>query len=189
VSNSALHYVKILLYCFSRFLDYIEYINIAWTFVGTMERKTSFYSILPSSVKSVYCEIFFTFLESLDINFLLVAVSLMTTFPGVLSYCIAQLIEGMTLAVNDGDLKSYSIQEILRDHQALHFSMRELNKRLGTAVLLFQFAQGAQQVAQTYCIFQLIKAVESLFTSVKCFSLTCWYVSYDLFISLILNCI
>jgi hypothetical protein len=148
-----------------------------------MERKTSFYSILPSSVKSLYCEIFFTFLESLDINFLLVAVSLMTTFPGMLSYCIAQLIEGMT--------GTWSLTRFKRYFETIRHCISPWeNSTNGLGLLFFYFnsPREASKLLRRIAYFSSLR-LESLFTSLKYFSLTCWFVSYDLFISLILNCI
>jgi hypothetical protein len=136
----------------------MEYIIVIFTFAGMMEHKTNVYSILPSSVKSPFLEVLFTCLEIFTCNFLLVGSSLLTTFPGVLSYCLAKLIEGMSLAVTDGNLNSYSMEEILRDYNSLGFAVKELYKRLGPAVLIFNLTMGCQQTAQTYCIFQLLRA-------------------------------
>lgn len=123
-------------------------------------------------------------LQCSNIAVLFFSVSFITTFSGCLSYYVEALLMVLTDKVSrmQNEKNTWSA---IKDYYDLYYSTREVNKKLGFGVFLFYMIYAAQQTAQTYCIFRLIREGASL-SDVQLF-LSDIFVSYKLIKIQILN--
>lgn len=81
------------------------------------------------------------------------------SFPGVLALHLECTLNCLNEAVNEGRLKKYSLEEIMKDYRNLENAIKELNRNsFATCLLLFYLECGTEQTSEAFCIFQLIKS-------------------------------
>ncbi len=154
---------------FSQFLDWFQNINTFIAMQGTMMERSNVYSVLPLEWQTPSLETVFWFLESFNLAVLFNAISMMTCLPGVWAYYIEECLRRMTAMVEyetdrlvkgqgDGYKPSGVVEKMMVHYRNLFWAAREVNKRLGWGAMSFNTTNCAQQTAETFVIFQLLKA-------------------------------
>ncbi len=154
---------------FSLCLDCFQNIFTFWTLQGTMNERVHVYSIFPVEWKSPFLENIFWLLESFNIVVLFNVISMMTTLPGVWGYYIEESLRKMTCVVEyeieklvNGEEEAFKgskvVESMMEHYRNLFWGVREIIKRMGWGAMSFNTTNCIQQTAETYVIFQCLKA-------------------------------
>lgn len=142
---------------FSGALDYFQYIFTFFALQGAMTERIHLYSVLPW--QNPFTENLAWFLESFNLAVLFFIISVMTTLPGVFAYYIEECLRRMTDAVVEATGSTPDkLWTMLDKYRELFYITRELNKVMGWGVMSFNTTNCIQQTAETYVIFQLLRA-------------------------------
>lgn len=162
---------------FAVILDTFQCIFTFYAMVGAMTEQSQVYSVLPW--RNDFLENILWFLESFNIAVILVCISMMTTLPGAFAYYMEECLRKMTNAIVEATKNGVGsnrtvVWRMLDQYRKLFYITRELNKVIGWGAMTFNTTNSVQQIAETYVIFQSLRAGSTL--------AVVWFLLTDIFV-------